>query len=199
MLLDLLDHLGLWKNTVVVLLGDNGFHLGDHGGLWAKLSAFDASTRVPLLIAGAGVPSGRVISSPVELLDVYPTLVDLCAATAPVGLEGKSLVGLINGKETLRSPAFSMVFHYDPVRRIDILGRTVIAENWRYTEWDGGREGRELYRRTDDPAEYRNRVAEATLADTVSVAETLLRQSPVPKPGPANRPRALLPAGEKSK
>ncbi|MCX6950975.1 MAG: sulfatase, partial [Verrucomicrobia bacterium] len=168
MRLDELERLDLWKSSVVVLLGDNGFHLGDHGGLWAKLSAFDASTRVPLLIAGAGVPRGRVITTPVELLDVYPTLAELGRVPPPPGLEGKSLVGLMEGRAGAgRGPAASMVFHYDTARKTDVLGRTVIAEQWRYTEWDGGRAGRELYWRAEDPAEYRNRIADAGLGDAV--------------------------------
>jgi iduronate 2-sulfatase len=196
-----LERLDLWKSTVVVLVGDNGFHLGDHGGLWAKLSAFEASTRVPLIIAGAGVPAGRVVTTPVELLDIYPTLAELGGAPAPAGLEGQSLVGLMQGRGSTkeRRPANSMVFHYDKARRADVLGRTVIAENWRYTEWDGGREGRELYVRADDPGEYRNRVADTVQSEAVAAGAAILRDAPVPKPGPANRPRALLPPGEKSK
>ena len=98
-----------------------------------------------------------------------------------------------------RRPANSMVYHYDTTRRTDVLGRTVIAADWRYTEWDGGRAGRELYVRTDDPSEYRNRLADPAVAASVREGEALLRGAPVPKPGPANRPRALLPPGEKSK
>jgi len=200
MLLDELDRLDLWKSTVVVLLGDNGFHLGDHGGLWAKLSAFDASTRVPLIIAGAGVPGGRVITAPVELLDVYPTLAELCRVPAPPGLEGKSLVGLMAGTAGAeRGPASSMVFHYDTARKTDVLGRTVISEKWRYTEWDGGRVGREFYWRAEDPTEYRNRVTDTGLGDAVRAGEAYLRSAPVPKPGEANRPRALLPPETKAK
>lgn len=199
-LLDQLDRLDLWKSTVVVLVADNGFHLGDHGGLWAKLSAFDASTRVPLIIAGAGVPSGRVVTKPVELLDIYPTLAELAHVPTPAGLEGQSLVPIMHGKASpARRPANSMVYHYDTTRRADVLGRTVIAADWRYTEWDGGRAGRELYVRTDDPGEYRNRLADPAVAASVREGEALLRGAPLPKPGPANRPRALLPPGEKSK
>ena len=114
LLLDEFDRRSLWSNTVVVLVGDNGFHLGDHGGLWAKLSAFDASTRVPLIMAGAGVPAGRVVSAPVELLDIYPTLAELGGFTAPIGLDGQSLVSLMNGRATARTrPAASLVYHYD--------------------------------------------------------------------------------------
>lgn len=200
MLLDQLDRLDLWKTTVVVLLSDNGFHLGDHGGLWAKLSAFDPATRVPLIMAGAGVPVGRAVAAPVELLDIYPTLAELTQAPAPAGLEGMSLVGLMHGKDGgKRRPAGTMVFHYDAAQRSDVLGRTVIAEQWRYTEWDGGRAGRELYVRADDPGEYRNRAGDAGHAAAVKSGETFLREAPTPKPGPANRPRALLPPGEKSR
>ncbi len=200
MLLDQLERLDLWKNTVVVLVGDNGFHLGDHGGLWAKLSAFEASTRVPLIIAGAGVPVGRAVTTPVELLDIYPTLAELSRAPAPAGLEGQSLVGVMQGRApAARRPASSMVFHYDKARGTDVLGRTVIAETWRYTEWAGGREGRELYVRADDPGEYRNRIADAAQSEAVKAGAAILRDAREPKPGAANRPRALLPPGEKSK
>ncbi len=110
-LLDQLDRWKLWGNTGVVLVGDNGFHLGDHSGRWAKLSAFDAATRAPLIMAGAGVPAGRVVATPVDLLDIYPTLAELTHAAAPGGLEGRSWVGLMQGKsEVSRRAASSMVF-----------------------------------------------------------------------------------------
>ena len=199
LLLDQLDRLDLWKNTVVVLLGDNGFHLGDHGGLWAKLSAFDASTHVPLLIAGAGVPAGKVITTPVELLDVYPTLVELAALSAPSGLEGQSLVPAMRGTSVrARGPVSSVVYHYDVVKGVDVVGRTVIADQWRYTEWDGGKAGREFYSRADDPAEYQNLISAPRVAQEVRAAEKILTASPQPKPGPANRPQALLPAKSKA-
>ena len=198
MLLDELERLDLWKSTVVVLIGDNGFHLGDHGGLWAKLSAFDNATRVPMIIAGAGVPAGRVVNAPVELLDVYPTLVELCQAPAPAGLEGQSLVALMRAEASApRRPAASMVFHYDAAKRTDVMSRTVIAANWRYTEWDGGSRGLELYVRAEDPGEYRNRAADGTQVASLKAGSDFLHGLPLPKPGPANRPRALLPAGEK--
>lgn len=194
LLLDQLDRLDLWKNTVVVLLGDNGFHLGDHGGLWAKLSAFDASTHVPLLIAGAGVPAGKVISTPVELLDVYPTLAELAAFSAPTGLEGQSLVPAMRGTAVgTRAPVSSVVFHYDVAKGVDVVGRTVISDQWRYTEWGGGKAGREFYSRREDPAEYQNIVSSPGVADQVRAGERIIAASPLPKPGPANRPQALLP------
>ena len=145
LLLDQLDKLDLWKNTVVVLTGDNGFHLGDHGGLWAKLSAFDQSTHVPLIIAGAGVPAGRTVTTPAELIDIYPTLVELTGHAPAAELEGRSLVAVLHGDSSGERIAYSMVFHYDVAARRDVLSRTAIATQWRYTEWDGGAAGRELY------------------------------------------------------
>ena len=200
MLLDQLERLDLWKSTVVVLIGDNGFHLGDHGGLWAKLSAYDKATRVPLIIAGAGVPTGRVVTAPVELLDVYPTLAELTRGVAPAGLEGRSLVSLMDSKGAASGrPAATMVFHYDSARRVDVMSRTVITDEWRYTEWDGGRAGRELYLRATDAGEYLNRAGDAGVAANVAAGAAWLKTLPAPKPGPANRPRALLPTGETSK
>lgn len=194
--LDELDRQNLWSSTVVALVSDNGFHLGDHGGLWAKLSAFGASTRVPFILAGAGVPSGQVITEPVELLDLYPTLAALTGVGVPPGLEGRTLTAAFSpaGAGTLsHSPAASLVYHYDVGNRTDVQARTAIGPSWRYTEWDGGRAGREFYSHADDPGEYHNRAGEPSFAKQEAQAAAFLRALPSPKPGSANRPRALLP------
>jgi iduronate 2-sulfatase len=193
--LEELDRRDLWKSTLVVLVGDNGFHLGDHGGLWSKLSAFDAATRVPLIIAGPGVPAGLAISTPVELIDIYPTLVDLAQFPAPAGLQGRSLRPLLASPDA-PGHAFSLVYHYDVAAKRDVAGRTVIGPQWRYTEWAGGSAGRELYWRPDDAGEYRNRVTDSTLNRSRHEAEALLRDFPLPKPGPVNRPRVLDPSAK---
>ncbi len=83
-LLDALDRLDLWKDTVVVLAGDNGFHLGEHGGLLRKDTLFEEALRVPLVVAAPGlVPEGAVARGPAEVLDVFPTVVEL-AGLPPV-------------------------------------------------------------------------------------------------------------------
>ena len=194
LLLEELDRRRLWETTLVALIGDNGFHLGDHAGLWAKLSAFEASTRVPFLLAGPGVPAGRVISSPVELLDLYPTLVDLAGLPMPEGLQGRTLVPTLRATPNA-SPGFatSVVYHYDPERKIDIPGISVISAEWRYMEWAGGREGREFYSRKGDPGEYVNRVNDRSMGEQVREGAAVLAGAPEMKPGPAERPRALLP------
>ena len=190
LVLDELDQRDLTKNTLIVFFSDHGFHLGDHGGLWAKLSAFRASTRVPLLMAGPGIPAGVAISSPVELLDIFPTLAELAGLPAPGGLEGRSLRATLNGAEAA-GRAYSLVFHYDAAANRDVAGRTVIGPGWRYTEWDEGRAGRELYWHANDPDEYRNVAGDRDRAELVREAGTALARLPRAKEGPANRPRAL--------
>ena len=197
LLLDELDRLRLWESTVVVLLSDNGFHLGDHGGMWSKLSAFDAATRVPLIFAGAGVPAGRVVRDSVELIDIYPTLADLCGFDVPSGLHGKSLVSLMRGAAAGPAHAFSIVGHYNVAADRDVVGRTVIGPDWRYTTWATEPATSEFYRHTDDRGEYVNQIGEAAAQAQIRQAESLLRAAPAPKPGPMNRPRAMVPVARK--
>jgi uncharacterized sulfatase len=192
LLLDTLDRHRLWDNTVVVLLGDNGYHLGDHGGLWCKHTLFENATHVPLIFAGAGVPSGHVVTRPVELLDVYPTLVELAGLKAPPGLEGRSLASAMKS-EALASDAhaFSMIYHYDVATDTDVVGRSVRTASYRYTQWANAGHDRELYLADNEPYEYDNQIdapaAQAKLAD----GEQRLRELKMPKPGPVTRSRAL--------
>lgn len=165
-LLDQLDRLKLWERTVVVLFSDHGFHLGDHGGLWAKLTLFEQSARVPLLIAAPGGRRGAVSHRVVELLDLYRTLADLGGLKAPAEVGGRSLRPLLtNPGRKWDHPAFTMVFHETKEGKIE--GRSVRDERWRYTEWDGGRAGRELYDHARDPREFRNLAADPAMAGTV--------------------------------
>src|SRR5205085_1889152 len=102
------------------------------------------------------------------LLDIYPTLAELCSGAVPPELEGRSLVpAMQNRDEDPARIARTMVFHYDPAARRDVISRTVISATWRYTEWDGGAAGRELYARADDPLEYRNRATDPAQAAAV--------------------------------
>ena len=100
MLLETLDRLRLWDRTVVVLLGDHGFHLGEHHGLWRKDTLFEEALHTPLIIAAPQVRGrGEAAAAEVELLDLYPTLVDLAGLPRVPGLDGTSLAPL------LRDPA----------------------------------------------------------------------------------------------
>lgn len=170
--LDALERLGLADKTIVVLWGDHGWSLGEHGQ-WQKQLLFEESARVPLIIA---LPQARTIGvSPrtVELLDVYPTLADFCGLKTPATAEGKSLRTLLaNPNARWDKPAITQ-----QVRTRDgkqVMGYSVRTERWRYTEWDRGDAGAELYDHENDPYEWNNIAQDAQHAKTVAQLKKLL-------------------------
>ena len=151
-----LDRLGLRERTIVVLWGDHGWHLGEQG-LWAKLTAFEASARVPLIFAGPGAPAqGTKSRALVEFVDLFPTLCELAGLPAPSHLEGTSLVPLLREPgRPWKSAAFTQV-----VRGAN-TARTMRTERYRFIRWEpDGKGGRatavELYDLRDDPWERIN-------------------------------------------
>jgi iduronate 2-sulfatase len=161
LVLDALDDLKLWDNTIVVFYSDHGYHLGEHGGMWHKMSLFEPSARVPLIVvAPQAAGNGKACQRLVELIDIYPTLVDLCGLPQQTQLEGQSLRPLLeNPAAELRKAA------YTQVQRGDVTGRSVRTERYRYTEWDEGRAGSELYDYQEDPRELNNLAGDSKLAD----------------------------------
>lgn len=171
-LLDALERLGLAKNTTVVLWGDNGFHLGEHGH-WQKSTLFEPSARVPLIMAGAGVRSaGKGCPRTVESLDIYPTLVGLCGLRgAPTNLQGRSLAPLLaNPSAPWDRPAITQMGHGSKG------AYSLRTERYRYTLWADGSGGEELYDYETDPREERNLVDDSAAAELkVRLRETLER------------------------
>ena len=109
-MLDALERLGLRDNTVIVLWGDHGWHLGEKG-MWAKGTLFDVAAHAPLIIVDPRKKTaGQACPRTVEFVDIYPTLVELCGLAMPPGLEGKSLVPLLDHpKAAWDRPAFTLV------------------------------------------------------------------------------------------
>lgn len=180
-----LQRTGLAKNTIVVLWSDHGFHLGEHG-LWAKTTNYEADTRVPLIIVRPGATKvGAACASLVELIDLFPTLVDLCGVAAPTGLEGKSLRPLLdNSAAPGRTAAFSQFprpWIYRSAQPAQ-MGYAVRTPTHRYIEWRkfGTDEvvERELYAyRGEEQFEVENLANRPTEAELVKVLAALLPRS----------------------
>jgi len=171
-LLTELDQLGLRENTLIVFWSDHGYHLGEHG-LWKKQSNFEESARAPLIFAGYGVPShGKRSLRPVEFLDIYPTVADLCGLKPKGNLEGVSLRPLLTDPAaTWDRPA------YTQVDRNGKPGHSVRTQRWRYTEWDNGRAGKQLYDHEADPRELMNLADDPAHAKVVAEMQTLVRKN----------------------
>ncbi len=171
-LLDALDRNGLTDRTVVVFWGDNGYHTGEHG-LWKKQSLFENSARIPLLLAAPGQKTkGRGCGRTVELVDLYPTLADLCGLEPPPGLAGRSLRSLLDDPQAAwDKPAFTQVW------RGAFPGHSVRTERWRCTVWDDGKQGVELYDYDTDPGEQRNLADDPKHAATLASLRELIRKN----------------------
>jgi iduronate 2-sulfatase len=158
--LDELDRLNLTSQTTVVLIGDNGWHLGEHD-LWGKTTNFEFDTRVPMILAGAGVPArGAKCAALVEFVDLFPTLCDLGGFTPPRELEGISMKPLLaDPARKWKTAAFSQFPRpFAPAKRGDGMGYTMRTERYRYTEWriPGQETAYELYDHEKDPRETVN-------------------------------------------
>jgi iduronate 2-sulfatase len=164
-LLDALKRLDQEKNTTIVFWSDHGYGLGEHGQ-WMKQAVFEYAAHSPLLMCGAGVTAaGRTCGRTVELLDMYPTLVDLCGLkNLPKGLHGKSLRPLLeNPRAPWDRPAATQVHRTRQGRTV--RGYSLRTQRHRYTMWDQGREGEELYDYSSDPRELVNLAATPGEAD----------------------------------
>jgi arylsulfatase A-like enzyme len=148
---DALEESGMADNTIVVVFSDHGFHLGEKDR-WAKRSLWEESARVPMMITAPGFQRGAVSNKPVGLIDLYPTLVDLCSLPTKKGLDGVSLRPLLkdaNDPTWLRAA----ITTHGP------NNHTARSQQYRYIRYDDGSE--ELYDHQDDPHELRNLIAES--------------------------------------
>jgi uncharacterized sulfatase len=154
-LLDALERANLADRTIVVVWSDHGYHLGEHG-LWQKRTLFEESAKTPLIVSAPGTRGrGRSCSRVVELVDLYPTLLDLVFGSVPEELDGRSLRPLLDDPERAWDhEAFTQILR--PGSESPVMGRAITTERWRYIEWNAGRAGRELYDHAGDPRELTN-------------------------------------------
>ncbi len=167
--LDALDKTGQADNTIIVLWGDHGWHLGEKLR-WAKRSLWEESTQVPMAIVAPGRTAGGRCSKPVGLIDLFPTLVDLCGIAPKEGLDGASIVPLLTDpKAKWERPT------------ITTFGRnnhTVRSEHWRYIRYADG--SQELYDHRADPNEWRNVAADPANAPVIAAHAKWLPKLNVP-------------------
>ncbi len=169
LMLDALEQSGHAHDTIVVLTSDHGYQLGEHF-MWGKVTLFEVCSRVPLLVRVPGVTRpGSASDELVELVDLYPTLCELCGVVAPAGLHGRSFVPL------LRDPsAEGKTFAYTVVRRGPHLGKAVRSKRWRYAIWP---DGEELYDLQNDPAEHHNLALRERYADVLEAMRSQLKKA----------------------
>jgi choline-sulfatase len=148
---------GFEDNTIVVLWSDHGWHIGEKE-ITGKNSLWDDGTHVPLIFVGPGVKSGQLCHQPVELLDIYPTLVDLCGREKVEGLEGLSLIPQLTDANTQRDHPAITTHNHD--------NHGIRSENWRYIEYANG--SAELYDLINDPNEWSNVVNKPELKEIVA-------------------------------
>ena len=168
-ILDAIEKNDLSKNTIIVLWGDHGYHLGDHT-MWNKHSNFEQATRIPLLFAGPSVEKNKKVEQPVELLDVFPTLFDVCGISIPNQVDGVSLKNLLDNDENTTIEKDFALSQYP--RHGNRMGYSIRTEKFRYTEWhkngyNSNKEYKnenieyiELYDYTIDPLETKNLIKE---------------------------------------
>lgn len=165
------------NNTIIVLWSDHGWHLGTKA-ISGKNSLWERSTHVPLIFAGPGIVRGARCDETVELLDMYPTLAELCGLPAKEGLEGHSLVPQLKDPKAAR-PWPAITSHNQG-------NHTIRTKKWRYIHYADGSE--ELYDMVNDPREWTNLAGDAEYAAVkVEMAKWLPKVDLPPAPGSAHR------------
>jgi len=171
LLLDGLKRNGHWEDTIIIFISDHGYHLGEHY-LWGKVSLFEECARVPMIVRVPGkTRPGTSANGLTELVDLYPTLCELCGIKAPAHLQGQSFAGLVDkpsgeGKETA----------YTVVSRGKTLGRSIRTTRWRYAEW-GSSSAAELYDLEKDPAEHTNLIGKSEFNGQLEKMRGLLKRA----------------------
>lgn len=177
--IDTLDEIGLAKNTIIVLWGDHGWHLGDHG-MWSKHTNYEQAVHIPLIVVDPRTKGGTHSTALVESVDIYPTLCELAGLTVPAGLDGASFTTVV---KDAAAPTKDAIFHVFP--RGNLIGRAVRTPRYRLVEWKtpGAKTKAavlELYDYESDPEETKNLVNE--MPEVVQELGAILAGQPEAKP-----------------
>ena len=178
--MDALDRNGFRDNTIVVLWSDHGWHIGEKE-ITGKNTLWDDGTRVPLIFAGPGVVEGQVCGKPAELLDIYPTLLDLCGLPEKEGLEGRSLMPQLKDADAPRE--------FPAITTHNAGNHGVRSEDWRYIVYADGSE--ELYDMKNDPNEWTNLAGDETYAEVIAEHRKYVPKNDKP-PAPDSAARILI-------
>jgi iduronate 2-sulfatase len=172
---DALEKNGLLDNTIIVFWGDHGYHLGEKGK-WSKAySLYEVGLRVPLIIAMPN-KNGESSQRVVELIDLYPTLAELCGLPKPPAVSGHSIAKLLkNPNANWDLPAYSVTEYRKS------LGKSVRTARWHYVEWDEGKSGAMLFEHPKDPLELKNLANDPNYAKVIAEMKQLLAKMPVRK------------------
>ena len=167
--LDALDDGDLWSNTIVIFTSDNGQHLGEHEGMWYKNDLFNESLHMPFIICAPGIKAG-VCNKLVELVDIFPTLTDICGLPEAAEMQGISLLPLlVNPNLNWKKNVFSQL-----LRGTSYMGRAVVSNRFHYNYWGTGNNIPELYDRINDPFEYTNLAIDSLYTDSLTIMKAIL-------------------------
>ena len=178
-----LDELSLTESTLIVFASDHGFLLGEHG-LWQKSMLFEEALRIPLIFSVPGTKyAGSTVDSFVELVDIYPTILDLAGIDIPKHSSGQSFASLFEHPKTnIRKSALSLSHTQAAqvgrpgLQLQEVVGYSIKTERFRYTEWSGGIHGGELYDHDSDPRELTNLYADEAYLGAKADLKVLLEQ-----------------------
>jgi iduronate 2-sulfatase len=171
LILDELERQALADKTIIVFTSDHGFHLGEHG-VWDKKTLYEESVRVPLIVFAPGKQNGASSSRLVELVDLYPTLTELCELPTPDGMEGTSFVPLLTDPaRAWKKAAFALTIK----SKKSPLFRSVRTERYAYIE-SAGEDPAELYDHQTDPKELKNVALDPAYRKTVAEMKRLLEE-----------------------
>ena len=195
LVLDALDKSGLADNTIIVLWGDHGWHLGDHS-FWCKHTNYEQAARIPLIVAAPGKAVGKT-SALVETVDLYPTLAELAGLPAPQGLDGVSFAKVVADPAAQTRDSITHVYP-----RNGLLGRAIRTARYRMVEWKKPGDSAEtaefeLYDYETDPLETKNLAKDKP--EVLAELRGILAKQPEAKPQVSSRPEPKQKAPKKPK